>query len=143
MTLLSILYAILVFGLIILVHEFGHFTVAKLSGIAVYRFSIGFGPALLKWTRGGTDYALRLFPIGGAVVMRGEAEVDDDGEPEQYRNIPGKGYNEASWIQRFSVSIAGSVMNVLCGLVILIIVMMPVAAVPSGTITSTRDAPAA
>ena len=75
---MSYLIAIIVFGMLILVHELGHFIVAKLSGIRVLQFTIGFGPAILKKEIGGTVYALRLLPLGGAVMMQGEGDEGDE-----------------------------------------------------------------
>ena len=72
---MTAIYAILVFGLIIFVHELGHFAAAKAAGITVYEFTIGFGPAIVKKQIGETLYAIRLLPIGGAVVMKDENEV--------------------------------------------------------------------
>ncbi|MEF9955273.1 MAG: site-2 protease family protein, partial [Clostridium sp.] len=76
---LSLLAAILVFGLIILFHEFGHFLFAKLGGICVVEFSLGMGPRLFSFNKGGTKYSLKLLPFGGSCMMLGE---DDLGEEE-------------------------------------------------------------
>ena len=73
-----ILFAILFFGVIILIHELGHFTVAKLSGIKVNEFAIGMGPKLLSFGKGETKYSLRLIPMGGYVQMEGEDEASED-----------------------------------------------------------------
>ena len=62
---IKILIAILVFGIIIAVHEFGHYIVAKLSDIKVNKFAIGMGPAIFKFKKGETEYSLRLLPFGG------------------------------------------------------------------------------
>ncbi|MBQ5598722.1 MAG: translation initiation factor IF-2, partial [Lachnospiraceae bacterium] len=69
---------VLLFGLIIFIHEFGHFFTAKLSGVCVHEFAIGMGPKLFSFTRGETTYALRLLPIGGYCAMEGEDEESDD-----------------------------------------------------------------
>ena len=73
-----ILAAILIFGVLIAVHELGHFLAAKACGVRVNEFAIGMGPALFKKTRGDTTYALRLLPIGGFCAMEGEEEDSDD-----------------------------------------------------------------
>ncbi len=65
---------VLLFGLIIFIHEFGHFFTAKLSHVCVNEFSIGMGPKLFSFTRGETQYSLRLLPIGGYCAMEGEDE---------------------------------------------------------------------
>ncbi len=72
---------ILLFGVVVFIHELGHFTLAKLSGVFVERFALGFGPAILKKTWGETEYAICLLPLGGYVKMRGE-------DPEEARNAP-------------------------------------------------------
>ena len=69
---------VLLFGLIIFIHEFGHFFTAKLSHVCVNEFSIGMGPKLFSFTRGETQYSLRLLPIGGYCAMEGEDEKSDD-----------------------------------------------------------------
>ena len=70
--------AVFVFLLVVLLHELGHFTVAKLVGIRVNEFAIGMGPQIFKWKKGETEYSLRLLPIGGYVKMEGEDENSDD-----------------------------------------------------------------
>ncbi len=127
---MSYVIAIVVFGLLIFLHELGHFTVAKLSGINVLQFTIGFGPALFKKKIGHTVYALRLLPIGGAVMMQGEdAEEEEmltgnmDIRPEE---LPAGGsFADASWLKRFFVCIAGATMNFLTGLVIIFLLLIP------------------
>ncbi len=78
----TILAGIFVLGVVIFVHEFGHFTVAKLSGVYVKVFSIGFGKKLLRWRRGETVYALSMLPFGGYVKFAGESELTDLPEPD-------------------------------------------------------------
>ena len=78
---LYIILAILMFGLLIAVHEFGHFASAKLFGIQVNEFSIGMGPALWKKRKGETLYSLRVLPIGGYCAMEGEDEKSSNPGP--------------------------------------------------------------
>lgn len=95
---LYIIYAILVFGLLIFIHELGHFIVARLCGVKVLEFAIGMGPKLFSWKgkKSGTRYALRLLPIGGFVNMLGENGMEvvqgDNGEgkdsPDMFREVP-------------------------------------------------------
>ena len=94
---------VLLFGLIIFIHEFGHFFTAKLSHVCVNEFSIGMGPKLFSFTRGETQYSLRLLPIGGYCAMEGEDEKSDD--PRAFGNRP-------VW-QRMIVVAAGGIMNIL------------------------------
>ena len=103
-TLLKILAAILVFGIIILVHELGHFIAAKLMGVKVNEFAIGMGPKLIKFGKKETIYSLRAFPIGGFCAMEGE-----DSESEDPRSFGSK----KVW-RRILIVIAGVVMNLLC-----------------------------
>ena len=77
MQVLSIILAILAFGVLVIVHEFGHFITAKRGGVQVNEFWIGMGPTILKHEYHGTMYCLKLLPFGGACVMEGE-----DGESE-------------------------------------------------------------
>ena len=110
---MSYIIAILVFGLLIFVHELGHFVMAKLSGITVLQFTIGFGPAIFKKQIGETLYAVRLLPLGGAVMMQGEEDEEAEklltGEKEfriDEATLPPEGsFAEASLPKRFAVSV--------------------------------------
>jgi len=82
------LASILILGLLILVHEAGHFVVARWAGVRVLRFSMGFGPRLLTWKRGHTEYALSLLPLGGYVKMAGEQRAELKAEPWEYLSKP-------------------------------------------------------
>lgn len=105
----TILLTILVFGIIINLHELGHFFFAKLFGVQVNEFSFGMGPRLAGWKRGETEYSIRLFPIGGFVAMEGEDE--ESGNSRAFCNRP-------AW-QRFVILFAGAGMNLLLGLFLL------------------------
>src|SRR5438477_8044809 len=89
-------------GLVIFVHELGHFLVAKWRGVRVLRFSLGFGPPLLRWTRGETEYRLSLVPLGGYVQMAGDSPSDDGamgGGPDEFLSHP--------WFGRLLIALAG------------------------------------
>ena len=73
---MSIIAAVLVFGLIVLFHEFGHYLMARKSGVCVLEFSLGMGPRIVSFVRGGTRYSLKALPIGGSCMMLGEDEAD-------------------------------------------------------------------
>ncbi len=109
---MTIIYAILIFCLLIFVHELGHFIVAKACGVKVNEFAIGMGPAIFKKQKGETLYAVRAFPIGGYCAMEGEDE--DSEEPRAFNNQP-------AW-QRACVLAAGSFMNLLTCVVLLIVI---------------------
>ena len=97
----KILIAVLIFGITVIIHELGHFLLAKANGITVTEFSIGFGPTVVKTEKGGTIYSLKLLPFGGACQMLGE-----DGEEE------GEGtFNSKSVWARISVVAAGPVLR--------------------------------
>ena len=105
-----ILAAILVFGVLIAVHELGHFMAAKACGVRVNEFSIGMGPALWKKQKGETQYSLRLFPVGGFCAMEGEEEDSDD---------PAALNNQGFWA-KLLIFAAGAAMNFLAGLLIIL-----------------------
>ena len=87
---MGIIIAIIIFGLIVMVHEFGHFICAKLSKVRVLEFSIGMGPKLIQKKKGETMYSLRLLPVGGYCAMEGEDEDSDDhtvSEVQNYGNV--------------------------------------------------------
>ena len=121
-----IIIAIIAFGLLIAVHEFGHFSAAKLLGIKVNEFSIGMGPAILKRQRGETFYALRCLPIGGYCAMEGEDEETDD--PRAFTRQPG-------W-KRLIVLCAGSFMNFILGFLLVLVVYVQAAGFYSPVIDS-------
>lgn len=122
--------AVVIFGIIVLVHEFGHFFTAKLCGIKVNKFALGMGPCLLKKQWGETEYSLRLFPVGGFCAMEGEDDESDNSRA--FGNKP-------VW-QRMIVIVAGAAMNVLLGLLIAIVVTCMDSAVPTNVIESFHTA---
>lgn len=109
---MTLIYAVLIFCLLIFVHEFGHFVTAKMCGIKVNEFAIGMGPALFQKQKGETLYSVRAIPIGGFCAMEGE---DEDSEDERAFN------NQPAW-QRAIVLAAGSIMNLLTAIVLMIII---------------------
>ena len=122
---ITILASILVFGSVIFIHELGHFATAKLCGIKVNEFSLGMGPALLRFEKGDTTYALRLLPIGGFVSMEGEDEESDDEHS----------FSKAKVWKRFLVVAAGAVMNMILGFLVLVILVCRQSAITSRTVS--------
>lgn len=120
---MMIIYAILIFCLLIFVHEFGHFIVAKATGIRVNEFALGMGPLIFHYKWGETDYSLRALPIGGYCKMEGEDEESKDASA--FNNKP-------FWAKAFVV-IAGSTMNLILAIVILSLVILSVGT-PTNTI---------
>ena len=76
-TIVSVLWFLLIFCIVVISHEMGHFLIAKANGIHVVEFFIGFGPTLIKWNKGGTKYSIKLLPLGGACVFEGEDDPED------------------------------------------------------------------
>lgn len=112
---MSVLFAILLFSLLIFVHELGHFVTAKLSGVQVNEFSMFMGPAIWKKQVGETLYSIRCIPIGGFCAMEGE---DEDTENP-------RSFQKAAWWKRLIILAAGSTMNFLVGLLLLAITVAP------------------
>ena len=106
-----IIAAILIFGVLIAVHELGHFLAAKACGVRVNEFSIGMGPTILHKTKGDTTYSLRLLPIGGFCAMEGEEEDSND---------PTALNNQSFW-KKLIIFAAGAFMNFLTGLIIIVV----------------------
>ncbi len=104
------LAALLVFSVMILFHEFGHFLLAKRGGICVVEFSLGMGPRLFSFVKGGTRYSLKIFPFGGSCMMLGEDEDLTEEEDPEGAGVP---FNETSAWTRFKVIIAGPLFNLL------------------------------
>ena len=123
-TIALVVIAVLLFELIIGLHEFGHFITAKLSGIKVNEFALGMGPKLFSFKKGETQYSLRLFPIGGYCAMEGEDE--DSPEP--------RSFNNAKVWKRMIVIIAGAVMNIILGIIFSFIMVIPQEAYTSTTV---------
>ena len=120
MTIITILYFILILGIIVFVHEFGHFIFAKRAGIYVYEFSLGMGPRLFKFKRKNdeTTYAIRALPIGGFVQLAGE-------DPEADKDIPkDKRLQSKTWMQRLLTMAAGVTMNFILAIIILFIIAL-------------------
>lgn len=117
---MTIIYFILILGITVMVHEFGHFIFAKRAGVHVYEFSIGMGPRLYKWNRKNdeTEYSIRLFPIGGYVQMAGEDNEDDEKLPKE------KLMQSKTWFQRFMIIIAGIMFNFIMAIVILFFIAL-------------------
>lgn len=111
---MSVLYTIIIICVLVLVHEFGHFIVAKKSGVLVEEFSLGMGPKLFGWQGEETAYSIRMLPIGGFVKMTGEDEDSDN---------PRAFCNKSVWV-RMAVTFAGPLMNLLIAVVFFLVAFM-------------------
>jgi regulator of sigma E protease len=115
--LISVIAVAVILGFMILIHEFGHYATAKLLGVRVEVFSIGFGKRLLGFRRGETDYRIAAIPLGGYVKMSGENPMDArSGDPKEFLSHP-------RW-HRFIIAIAGPLMNILLAIGLLTLVYM-------------------
>lgn len=113
MTVVYIIIAIIIFGLLIAIHELGHFTAAKACGVRVSEFAIGMGPAIFKRQKGETLYALRALPIGGYCAMD-----EDEGESEDPRAFVNK-----PWWKRLIILVSGAGANFLAGVLVLMFIV--------------------
>lgn len=117
---MTIIYFILILGITVMVHEFGHFLFAKKAKVHVYEFSIGMGPRIFKWKRKNdeTEYSIRLFPIGGYVQMAGEDNEDE-------KKVPKEGLMQSkTWFQRFMITIAGVMFNFIMSIILLFFIAL-------------------
>ena len=115
---MTIVLFVLVFGVIVVGHELGHFLLAKANGITVVEFSVGMGPKLLRFKKGGTEYSLRLLPIGGACMFEGEDGLDND------NGTPSEGaFPNASVWARISTVFAGPFFNFILAYILAMIVV--------------------
>lgn len=121
--------AILVFGLIVFIHEFGHFIFAKIFKIKVNEFAIGFGPAICKFQKGETLYAIRILPFGGYCAMEGE---DSDSNDERAF------FRAAAW-KRIIVVAAGAVFNIILGFILMVATVSVSGAIQSQNLLATTQ----
>lgn len=113
-TLLAFLF---VLGVLVFIHELGHFMLARYNGVKVHTFSLGFGPKILKFQRGDTEYCISIIPLGGYVKMAGE-------NPDDPRTGADDEFMSKSKWQRFQILIAGPAMNLILAVVLLAVVLM-------------------
>ncbi len=124
----TVLFALLIFSIIIFVHELGHFLSARAFGVTVHEFAIGMGPKLFSWTKKGTRYSVRAIPMGGFCSMEGENEQSDD-----------EGSLSAKpWYAKLVILAAGAAMNVVLGFIISTI-FVAVSSSQTGLATVTVD----
>ena len=120
----SLLPFLFVLGVLIFVHELGHFLMARRIGVRVITFSLGFGPKIVKIKRGGTEYCISAIPLGGYVKMAGENPEDNrTGAPDEF-------LSKGKW-QRFQVLVMGPVMNLALALIVMAVVLYQGAQVPA------------
>ncbi len=125
---LRIIPALLILNVLVMIHEFGHFIMAKWTGVKVNEFAIGMGPKLVKWGKGETLYSIRILPIGGFCAMEGEDEeaptpsaLGGNADRDVLEVDPRRSFaNKKVW-QRILIVLAGPVMNLFLGFVVLLV----------------------
>lgn len=123
--LVTLIVFILVFSVVVIAHELGHFLIAKLNGIKVLEFAIGMGPVIAKFTKGETQYVLRLLPLGGACMFEGEDGVysnSKNGEEEKAEKPEGA-FNDANVWSRIATVFAGPFFNIILAFLLSLIVV--------------------
>lgn len=121
---LGYLAAVVVLGGIILFHEFGHYLLARLNGVAVVEFSVGFGPRLLSWVskKTGIRYSLKLLPLGGSCAMLGEFGEDED-EKEEIPDVKGVSFFDKGPLAKMAVIAAGPIFNFILAFVFSFVIL--------------------
>jgi len=112
--LVSVVMTVVSLGLVVVIHEYGHFLVARRLGVRVERFTVGFGPEVFGWTRGATRYALCAIPLGGMVKLAGDLLEEHMQKPDEFFSQP--------WYKRSLIALAGPVMNYVLAFVLFAVV---------------------
>ncbi len=126
---MSIIYTVLIFGIIIFIHELGHFLAARCTGVTVNEFAIGMGPAIWKRQGKRTLYSLRAFPIGGYCAFEGEEEDSEDENSFRKKSVP----------KRLLICAAGALMNLVLGFAILLSVLAGAEYYSSTTVAAFKE----
>lgn len=120
----TLILFIVIFGVVVIAHEFGHFLIAKANGIHVVEFAVGMGPDIISRKKGGTKYSLKLFPIGGACMFEGEDGVAEKDEDTGRAKEPGPGsFLKAGVWARIATVVAGPLFNMLLAFIIALIMV--------------------
>ena len=125
----TILAFLFVLGVLVFVHELGHFLVARFHGVRVHTFSLGFGPRLFSFRRGDTEYCISVIPLGGYVKLAGENAVEEEASGSSDPLASDQFMAKSKWV-RFQVYVAGPVMNILLAIVVGAVVLSRGADVP-------------
>ncbi|MDA8083888.1 MAG: RIP metalloprotease RseP [Nitrospiraceae bacterium] len=120
---MTLVYALILLGILIFVHEFGHFILAKSVGVKVLKFSLGFGPRVIGKTYGETEYVLSALPLGGYVKMLGQSDVPEDEEEISEADKP-RAYNFQPIWKRFSIVFFGPIFNLLFAVVVFFFIFL-------------------
>lgn len=129
---MNIVWALLIFSVVVVIHELGHFLLARKHGITVTEFSVGMGPRLISFQKGGTRYSLKLLPLGGSCMMVGEDEVSEDPNA----------FNKKSVWARISVIFAGPLFNFILAFLLSLVVISGVGYDPALVVNVESGSPA-
>lgn len=122
----TVIVFVLIFGVVVIAHELGHFLIAKLNGIKVLQFSVGMGPDIIKFTKGETKYVLKLLPIGGACMFEGEDGIystDANDENDKSLEKPEGAFSDANVWARIATVFAGPFFNIILAFLLSLIVV--------------------
>jgi len=120
----TLILFIVIFGVVVIAHEFGHFLIAKANGIHVVEFAVGMGPNIFSFKKNGTKYSLKLFPIGGACMFEGEDGVAERDEATGELREPGpRSFLKAGVWARIATVVAGPVFNLILAFIIAFIMV--------------------
>ena len=120
----TLIWFIVIFGVVVIAHEFGHFLIAKANGIHVVEFAVGMGPNIFSFKKGGTKYSLKLFPIGGACMFEGEDGLVEKDEETGQEKEPGPGsFLKANVWSRIATVVAGPFFNFILAFVVAFIMV--------------------
>ena len=120
---MAILITVIGFGVMVLLHELGHFVSAKKFGVTVHEFAIGMGPKIFSFGKGETKYSLRLLPLGGYVKLEGENDTEESDNPHSFSNI--------SPLKRIVILVSGALMNILLGILLFAVINMSMGIKPA------------
>ncbi|MFH1624292.1 MAG: RIP metalloprotease RseP [Pseudomonadota bacterium] len=120
----TIVAAIVLLGVLIFIHELGHFIIAKISGVGVLKFSLGFGPKILSKKIGETEYLLSAVPLGGYVKMVGEEPGEEESDQELSEEDLAKSFSHKSLLKRTGIVIAGPLSNIVFAAIVLSVIYM-------------------
>lgn len=126
--LVTIIFFLIIMGVIVISHEFGHFIIAKANGIHVVEFAVGFGPKLFGFTKGDTEYTLRLLPLGGSCRFEGMDMTPDEAKEISEAELRGEGLSDGAFYKapvwsRIGTVLAGPFFNFLVGLIFALVVV--------------------
>lgn len=122
--LVTLIVFMIVFGVVVISHELGHFLIAKMNGIKVNEFAVGMGPEIVKFTKGETKYVLRLLPFGGACVFEGEdGNFSDDIKKDEKTEVVEGAFNDANVWARIATVFAGPLFNIILAYILSLVVV--------------------